>query len=270
MVQGLRAGRQKPLRLSGRIYAVGDIHGRLDLLMAALARIREHAAGIQATTVFLGDYVDRGPESRGVVECLRSHSPTESVCLKGNHEAMMVAALRQRGSELSVWLERGGRATLHSYGVRDLSELWLVPSEHLVWLANLPLLARDEHRIYVHAGVRPGQGVERQKENTFLWIREQFLQGIPTEFSDHIVHGHTPEWASKPGASEPELLPHRTNLDTGAYYTGVLTIGVFDGCASGGPVEILSVVGSRAWGASQGKSGTAGSDSLMTQIMVND
>jgi serine/threonine protein phosphatase 1 len=230
---------------AARTYAVGDLHGRLDLLRLAVDAIAGHVRDAPFRVVFLGDYVDRGPESRGVVEFLidlQQRWPV--ICLKGNHEALMVQAVTQPGGgRLEHWLENGGGATLRSYGVDPDGDLGGVPLQHIRWMSGLPRTTGDGHRIYVHAGVEPGVPIERQKEQTLLWIRERFLQARPGSFDAHIVHGHTPIWEGKPDPSEPELLPHRTNLDTGAFATGVLAIAVFDAETAGGPVDMIWIRG---------------------------
>ena len=218
---------------AGLIYAVGDVHGRLDLLQTAWATIQEDNGGQAGRVVFLGDYVDRGPDSRGVVEFLmRAQASAEVTCLKGNHEQMMVDALRG-AAPMSWWIDNGGDATLASYGRA-------VTPEHLDWMAGLPLMDRDAHRVYVHAGLMPNVPVEEQDEEACLWIRERFLRAPGDQLPAHVVHGHTPFWAGKPDPRQPELLEHRTNLDTGAYMTGVLTIGVFDPATPGGPIRVLT------------------------------
>jgi serine/threonine protein phosphatase 1 len=217
-------------------YAIGDIHGRLDLLRAAVAAITEHARGRVHEVICLGDYVDRGPASRGVIQtlmALTANAPWR--CLLGNHEDMMARSLRLRDRDLTErWLDNGGDATLDSYSDR-------VPVAHLEWLESLPLVHRDPHRLYVHAGVAPGTPVELQDKRTLVWIREAFLAAEASALPCHVVHGHTPIWRMKPEPHVPERLPHRTNLDTGAYFTGVLSVGVFDDTVAGGPVEILSI-----------------------------
>ena len=196
--------------------------------------------------IFLGDYVDRGPDSRRVVERLMQvQKAGAAVCLKGNHEDLMIRALTDTArASYWRWCENGGLQTLRSYGVDDEAEARArVPREHLRWMAGLPLTTTDGARIYVHAGLAPRTAFHRQTEASCLWIRERFLRAKAKEFEAHIVHGHTPFWEGKPDPAEPELLPHRTNLDTGAFATGVLSIGVFDPDVAGGPVEVLSVRG---------------------------
>jgi len=217
-------------------YAIGDIHGRLDLLRAAIGAIAEHARGGTHQVICLGDYVDRGPASKGVIETLMALSANAPWrCLLGNHEDMMARSLRSHErDEIDRWLRNGGEATLDSY-------LNKVPPAHLEWIESLPLVHRDAHRLYVHAGVAPGAPVELQDKRTFVWIREAFLTAEASALPCHVVHGHTPLWRMKPEPHLPERLPHRTNLDTGAYFTGILSVGVFDDAVAGGPVEILSI-----------------------------
>lgn len=229
-----------------RTYAVGDIHGRLDLLTSAVDAISQHVEGAPFRVVFLGDYVDRGPDSRGVIDLLMDlQREWPVVCLKGNHEELMLQAVNDPGGgRLERWLEYGGRNTLKSYGVAPDGDLVAgIPREHLRWMASLPRTTGDRHRIYVHAGLAPGTPAHRQKDQTCLWIRERFLQARPGEFEAHVVHGHTPVWEGKPDPSEPELLDHRTNIDTAAFATGVLSIAVFEAETPGGPVELLKIRG---------------------------
>ena len=229
-----------------RIYAVGDLHGRLDLLRLAVDAFSAHAEEAPFRVVFLGDYVDRGPDSRGVIEFLMELQKRWAVvCLKGNHEELMIQAITQPGAgRLERWREYGGDETLRSYGVEpdgDVAEA--VPREHIRWLNSLPKTTGDGHRIYVHAGLLPGTPIHRQKEATFLWIRERFLEARASSFDSHVVHGHTPLWEGKPDPSEPELLDHRTNIDTAAFATGVLAVAVFDPRKPGGPIDMLKVCG---------------------------
>ncbi|HEV2366005.1 MAG TPA: metallophosphoesterase family protein [Caulobacteraceae bacterium] len=225
-------------------YAVGDIHGRADLLEEALRLIGAHRPGEARRIIFLGDYVDRGPESAAVVDRLMGLTAAgEAICLKGNHEAMMLDALAGGGaSDLSLWLANGGAQTLAAYSSEDCGGIG-VPESHMRWLGSLPLMTQDPNRIFVHAGLAPGIPLERQWERVVLWIRDRFLEAGSGVFDKHIVHGHTPLWAGKPDPAEPELLAQRTNLDTGAWMTGRLTVGVFDAEVPGGPVEILTARG---------------------------
>lgn len=224
------------------VFAIGDIHGRLDLVRAALKAIAARIEGRNHRLIFLGDYIDRGPEARGVVELmLELQKDPRVVCLKGNHEALMVQALTGgRGSDFRRWAEAGGQSTLESYGASDQeSAMAAVPDHHLRWMAALPLTSGDGHRVYVHAGLLPNTPLDRQTEATCLWIRERFLRAGPRQFDTHVVHGHTPAWNSERRVCEPELLPHRTNLDLATYWTDSLGVGVFDSGIAGGPIEVL-------------------------------
>jgi serine/threonine protein phosphatase 1 len=218
-----------------RTYAVADLHGRYDLLTAAIERISDHSRGKTAKILTLGDYIDRGPDSRQVMERLVawSSSTLPLVALKGNHEAMMWQCCRNL-SETDWWLKNGGDRTLVSYARHDRLHLGAVPLEHLDWIAGLPSISVDQYRIYVHAGVDPVLALEQQTEQILLWKRypEGFKKGHGTR---HVVHGHD---AREDG---PILTKGRTNLDTMAWKTGQLTVGVFDDGIPGGPVEILQV-----------------------------
>ena len=201
-------------------YAIGDVHGCASLLDRLLEAIAEHRGRREARLVFLGDYVDRGPDSAGVVARLRAlqdADPGRVVCLMGNHEDMLVRARSDRES-FWHWIENGGRATLASFGVDHVDAL---PDADVAWMAGLPTLHRDEQRYFVHAGLRPGRPVETEDRRTHLWIREPFLAG-EHDFGRHVVHGHTPR-----RCGIPEALTYRTNLDTGAVFGGALTAGIF-------------------------------------------
>jgi serine/threonine protein phosphatase 1 len=201
-------------------YAIGDIHGCHDLLTALLAGVRDHAAGRPYRLVFLGDYIDRGPDSAAViatVRALQAQSPEAVTCLMGNHEMMLLAAARDP-SLIGWWLGNGGGATLAAFGVSALDGL---PPDVLAWLGSLSIDHEDARRIYVHAGLDPARPRRAQTEHDRLWIREPFLS-VDHDFGKHVVHGHTPVRAAL-----PEVRAHRTNLDTGAVYGGVLTAGAF-------------------------------------------
>lgn len=213
-------------------YAIGDIHGRLDLIERAFDLIWAHAGARSFQVVCLGDYVDRGPDSRGVIGFLIAEQARSVLtCLKGNHEDMMLDAID--AGEWSMWLDNGGEETWSSYQGN-------VPDQHLAWLRALPVCARDPDRLYVHAGFMPGLDLSDQDEDACLWIRGRFLNADAAELPGHVVHGHTPKHSDKLDMAAPERLPHRTNLDTGACWTGVLGVGVFEpGQAE--PVEVFGV-----------------------------
>jgi serine/threonine protein phosphatase 1 len=212
-------------------YAIGDIHGSDTKLANLLAHCMKYAGQNSFRIVFLGDYVDRGPSSRDVVEFLiktQAAAPEEVVCLKGNHEEMLMTAA-QGGDDLP-WLRNGGDTTLVSYGVERATD---IPAEHLAWFASLPLAIADEKRFFVHAGVRPGVPLQEQVKDDLLWIREPFLSD-PRDHGLYVVHGHTPI-----RSGVPELRRNRLNLDTGAYFGGPLTAAAFDE-SSIGPVAFIT------------------------------
>ena len=214
-----------------RIYAIGDVHGRADLLERVLAKIdvdaREHPDR-RCLTVLLGDYVDRGPDSRGVIDLLVARSRTHEVIpLMGNHEVMMLRFL-QNSSLWEAWAPLGGVQTLLSYGLRPparvtpdevakLAETFAkaLPASHVAFLGRLPYSFENGDLLFVHAGIRPGVPLKRQELNDLIWIRDDFLN-FKGSFGKLVVHGHTP-------VEEPEVLPNRINIDTGAYATGKLS-----------------------------------------------
>lgn len=217
------------------VYAVGDVHGRYDLLVGLLEAIVADAAALPPTArpllILLGDYVDRGPSSAEVVSTLvwlARHASIEVMFLRGNHEAMMLAFLEHPDRALP-WLRFGGAETLAAYGIavpeRDLARTcWTLrdelmdrlPASHLTLLRALPTQATCGDYVFVHAGLRPGVPLARQEEGDLLWIREDFLDR-DHRFEKIVVHGHS--WAG----DMPEVTPYRIGIDTGAYATGVLT-----------------------------------------------
>jgi serine/threonine protein phosphatase 1 len=223
---------RQPVR---RTYVISDLHGRFDLLTAALAKIEGREPG---KVVFTGDYVDRGPESCHIINRLMA-GPTSSdwewVCLKGNHEEMMVETVGMEIDPLR-WLGNGGDATLMSYGLRPGQgfNARVVPSEHIDWLEQLPLLHTDRYRVYVHAGIDPSEALDQQDTQVLLWHRYRKYEnaGFPDM---HVVHGHTPY---KDG---PIVLTQRTDLDTFAWKTGRLVVGVFDDSLAGGPSGLIEI-----------------------------
>jgi serine/threonine protein phosphatase 1 len=217
------------------VYAVGDVHGRLDLLGPLLHDIAQDVATARAEPrpmlIFLGDYVDRGPDSRGVVDLIlqmQTWPKFEVRALKGNHEEALLQFLGEP-SFGQTWMEHGGAATLVSYGVqppaqRTDAEAWkpvrdafaaALPPVHRAFYENLELMVTVGDYAFVHAGVRPGVALEDQAERDLLWIRQEFL-AERGRFEKVIVHGHTP-------TEEPQLTATRLGVDTGAYATGVLT-----------------------------------------------
>jgi serine/threonine protein phosphatase 1 len=220
-------------------YAIPDIHGRFDLLEAAIKKIVAHSAGRQSTVVTLGDYVDRGPSSREVIERLMNWKcdGLRIVNLKGNHEAMMWEVCNGL-SELDWWIQNGGDRTLESYGSNSAKnlDLSIVPKAHLDWMEHLAPIYVDRCRVFVHAGVDPNIPLHQQNELVLLWKRYR-----PVEEEGHgrrhVVHGH------HANPSAPIVVERRTNLDGLAWKTGRLVIGVFENDRPGGASDFLEIVG---------------------------
>lgn len=202
-------------------YAIGDIHGSLDKLNRLIAQCEAHAAGRSMLFVFLGDYVDRGPDAAGVIRRLIDLNEATGgrvIALIGNHELMALEAI-EGIAPAEFWLSQGGAATLRSYGVSHASDL---PRQHVDWLRSLHFAYDDDRRLFVHAGINPDRPLDAQDESDLVWIREPFL----SDRRDHgrlIVHGHTPLTDRK-----PDLRSNRLNLDTAAVFGGPLTAAVFD------------------------------------------
>jgi serine/threonine protein phosphatase 1 len=210
----------------GLTYAFGDIHGSLDKMQALVAACRQHADGRAMQFVFLGDYIDRGPDCAGVVRAmmdLQDELQERLIALMGNHEAWLLAVL-DGGAPARGWLFNGGAQTLLSYGVRDAGDL---PPAHVEWMRWLRLSYDDGRRLFVHAGVNPDKPLDAQDEHDLLWIREPFLTD-GRDYGRLIVHGHTPLETAK-----PELRSNRLNLDTAAVFGGPLTAAVFDDTQTG-------------------------------------
>jgi serine/threonine protein phosphatase 1 len=225
-----------PQQVPDRLYVIGDIHGRSDLLdrmVIEISRDLEARPVGAALTVTLGDYVDRGADSRGVLDRLVCNPfPTALVALKGNHETLFTAFLNDP-SVADHWRRLGGLETLHSYGVPVASLMMgknyeeaaaglraALPPAHLDFLGSLRTCLSVGKYFMCHAGVRPGVPLERQSEEDLLWIREEFLSSR-ANFGKIVVHGHTP-------TESPEVRPNRINIDTGAFMTGRLTCAVLD------------------------------------------
>lgn len=229
--------------MSKVIYAIGDIHGRKDLLVAIRKLIKADAKkhGFEdKTIIYLGDYVDRGPDSKGVVELLMN-KPLEgftNVCLKGNHEEIMFKSVewstRTTGERSSwsnwrdMWLQNGGRRTLASYGIDHLAlenqaygdkmVTWndvidIIPKEHIYWMKALPNYYVIDDYLFVHAGIRPGVPLWKQKAETMLWIRTAFLES-EEDHGYRVIHGHCPT------KNFVDFRENRVNIDTGAVWYG--------------------------------------------------
>lgn len=225
------------------VYAIGDIHGRYDLLVDLLEMIdvdrMSHPDDLNATIVFLGDYIDRGLQSRQIIDLFlsdRMESYT-TVFLMGNHEEALLEFLKEP-SFGEQWSRYGGRETLYSYGLQpppprgqdsfqaiersrnDWLTLWnsfqvKLPKEHYDFFNSLtPSFTLGDY-IFVHAGLRPGEPIEMQSQKDMMWIRDEFLTAT-NRFSKLVVHGHTPE-------DRIHRDNRRLGLDTGAYLTGKLS-----------------------------------------------
>jgi calcineurin-like phosphoesterase family protein len=214
------------------LYVIGDIHGRLDLLLDLQQRIDDDKSRLgagQTAEIYLGDYIDRGPESAGVVSRLIARGrETRAILLRGNHEQMLLDLLDGDDDCLGLWRAVGGTATMMSYGLpprlltrqasagdvrRSLLEK--IPPEHLKFYGQTGAYMRAGAYLAVHGGIRPGVRLEDQKISDLLGIRQEFLQ-YEGDFDFIVVHGHTP-------VMDPDLRHNRINIDTGAFATSRLT-----------------------------------------------
>lgn len=232
-IDGRRGASAAPAIPAGsRIYAIGDVHGRLDLLTrlhVLIAADAAKAASRRRVIVYLGDYVDRGPDSRGVLELLLNQplAGFEHVHLMGNHEDYLLQFLK-RAEVGPHWCAYGGFNTLASYGVRAadfegarraLADA--MPPAHVAFMRGLKLTHAEGGYLFVHAGVKPGIALANQKADDVLWIRDEFLESTE-DFGACVVHGHTI-------VETPQQHANRIAIDTGAFYTGRLTALVLEG-----------------------------------------
>jgi serine/threonine protein phosphatase 1 len=233
-----------------RIYAIGDIHGRSDLLQNRLTQIEADCEAHpypRSIIVFLGDYIDRGPASKQVIDLLiECKQKTESIFLKGNHETFEQRFLNDPNT-LDEWRSCGGLETLVSYGLNpplnpDATERTKLAheladamgEEHLEFIKSLELSFCCGDFLFVHAGIRPGIPLHKQKEDDLLWIRDEFLT-YARPFEKFVVHGHTPVRAL-------DIRNNRANLDTGAFATGHLA------CVAIENTNMTPLSDSRDWG----------------------
>lgn len=219
-----------------RVYAVGDVHGRSDLLAETIERIEDDVRRRpikHVLEVYLGDYIDRGPDSNGVLDLLairlvRRHA----ICLRGNHEAILERFLWRDAEILHHWVKLGGIQTLASYDVVPSSRsetplaiqqslLAVFPREHELFLQCLRNSFVCGDFLFVHAGIRPGVPMNQQDPEDLFWIRDEFLNS-GLNHGKVIVHGHTP-------VDHPDIRENRINIDTGAWRTGVLTCIAIEG-----------------------------------------
>jgi serine/threonine protein phosphatase 1 len=226
-----RAKKQPALPLGLRVYAIGDVHGRLDLLEKTMSRIDAdlgRSPSANAVEIYLGDYIDRGPASRGVLDRLIWRGlERKTVFLKGNHETY-VPQFFENPAILDDWRAYGGLETLLSYGLKpsinanaaeqiELAKALkaAIPKTHQQFLGRLKLSVSCGDFFFVHAGIKPKVPLAQQREEDLLWIRDDFLL-CEDEFEKIVVHGHTP-------VRDPDIRPNRINIDTGAYATGRLS-----------------------------------------------
>jgi serine/threonine protein phosphatase 1 len=217
-----------------RVYAVGDIHGRADLLLDTIARIEDDLRRRPvryAVEVYLGDYIDRGPDSSTVIDALAIRMVENgAVCLRGNHEALMEDFLQGK-IDFEPWRQLGALQTLASYYIQpregDTSAelrhrlLSLLPRTHELFLQCLQVSYCCGDFLFVHAGIRPGVSIEQQDANDLIWIRREFLES-DSHHGKFIVHGHSP-------VPHPDIRHNRINIDTGAWKTGTLTCAAIEG-----------------------------------------
>ena len=234
-----RRKKKRPARLPEglRFYAIGDVHGRADLLDRLLSRIDAHVAAQPATRpvcLFVGDYIDRGPGSRDVINILINCAlGREMIFLRGNHD-LFVARFLKDPATLQDWSQIGGLETLMSYGLQptfrpdtgaqdELAQALnaVLPASHRRFLEGLASSFVCGDYFFAHAGVRPGIPLARQSEDDLLWIRDEFLLH-EENFEKIVVHGHTP-------VHEIDIRPNRINIDTGAYATGRLSCLILEG-----------------------------------------
>ena len=216
------------------IVAVGDAHGRADLVRQLIGKAERRYEDRAFRFVFLGDYVDRGPDSRGVIDALieLQDARPDTVLLKGNHEEAMLDFVADP-EEGEAWLEWGGEETLASYGVERAPGMALttlrdvfadaLPDRHFAFLMGLDLTHREGDTLFVHAGLNPERALEDQRERDLLWVRDEWRKNGKGAFPGlAVVHGHTP-------VPKPENLSWRVNVDTGAVLSSRLTALCLDG-----------------------------------------
>ena len=218
-----------------RLYAIGDVHGCLEQLQSAHEDIRADLACRPVgdwRIIHVGDYIDRGPDSRNVVEFLAAATGDERIiCLRGNHDQMLLDCLAGEEDVIPIWRRNGAAETLESYGLNEtvLDEAPVlaaemrraIPKAHIAFFDNLPHSARYGDYFFCHAGIEPGLPLAQQTDTTLIWIRDAFLKNAD-EHEAVIIHGHTP-------ADTDKIRPNRINIDTGAVYGGPLSCLVLEG-----------------------------------------
>lgn len=217
---------------------ISDLHGMSNLLDKALDRIKESGLDV-SKIIFTGDYIDRGPDSAGVVSRVRTLVTSgKAVALKGNHEDFMDKAFNEFNeydpSASPWWIPNGGDTAIESYHKAYDEGAWSRMADDSAWMSNLPFYYQDTHRLYIHGFADPSvSDPDMFTSTSALWDRYDKTEDFGW-FGKHVVHGHTPR-------KKPELLINRTNLDTGAVFGGPLSVGVFDDNIPGGPVDIWEI-----------------------------
>ena len=211
--------------------AIGDLHGRSDVLDAVVSTLRARFPG-GGTFQSVGDLIDRGPDSKGVIERFMDPPPGWTFrAVAGNHERMMLDAVE--GVAPLTWVRCGGEATLDSYG--PAVEPKHLPADHVAFVRSLPLHREDAHRLYVHAGVDPALPVHLQTEKTLTW--SVMPDDLPDPYDGHyVVHGHIAH------AYGPKVGTNVANLDVMTWHTGRIVVAVFDDDVPGPPVDLVEVV----------------------------
>lgn len=199
-------------------YAIGDIHGMYDLLFDLANKIKNDMDDGPHKIIYLGDYIDRGPDSAGVIDFVKGKffDPHKVVALLGNHEQMLLDAYFD-GKYGNSWYMNGAEATLNSYG-GTTQDIYF---DHITWLRDRPLSHIDGKYLFVHAGINPLVSLEKQLKDELLWIREDFLRS-KTDHGYKVIHGHTPTvyWIR---STDPDVNNNRIGIDTGSTISGVLT-----------------------------------------------
>jgi len=208
-------------------YAIGDIHGNFKILRSALDWIEEQEVG---EVVLLGDYIDRGPNSKEVVDLLIGGPPInwKWTIIKGNHEDLAVDAYKNEQVELDQWIINGGDKTLESYHKHKM------PLDHIRFLESLPRYVWDNHRIFTHAAVVKAYPLDKQPEAITQWYRYDYEYDKKIH-DRYVVHGHTPQ------KGKPFIGKHRCNLDVGAVWKDELLVAVFDTEIAGGPIMLKTI-----------------------------
>ena len=260
-----RRGADPSIPAGYRVYAVGDIHGRVDLLDELLARIEAddgQRPRAKTIVIFLGDLIDRGPSSAQVIERLRTYAPrgVRSIFLSGNHEEVLLRLIRGESQYLADWLRFGGAECARSYGIDPRSIRRMepsravrllrdkVPADHVSFLESFVDTFRVGDYLFVHAGIRPGVQLAEQSQTDLRWIRNDFLES-DQEHGFVVVHGHTI-------SEEVQVRANRIGLDTGAYRSGVLTA--------------LGLAGKERWYLQTGASSAAGSGTSSARLAVDE